>query len=66
MDLRGLEAVLAVYEHGSFSDAAAAIFLSQPALTRRIAQLERELDTRLFVRAPRQVYLTDTDRARRP
>jgi DNA-binding transcriptional LysR family regulator len=63
VDLRGLEAVLAVHEHGSFSDAAAALYLSQPALTRRVAQLEQELDTRLFVRAPRRVYLTDTGRA---
>jgi len=63
VDLRGLEAVLAVYEHGSFSEAAAALYLSQPALTRRVAQLERELDTRLFIRSPRGVALTDTGRA---
>ncbi|WP_285113746.1 LysR family transcriptional regulator [Leifsonia sp. fls2-241-R2A-40a] len=63
MDLRGLEAVLAVYENGSFSAAATALFLSQPALTRRVAQLERELDTRLFVRTPHGVVVTDTGRA---
>ncbi|WP_431218866.1 LysR family transcriptional regulator [Leifsonia xyli] len=63
MDLRGLEAVLAVYENGSFSAAASALFLSQPALTRRVAQLERELDTRLFVRTPHGVVVTDTGRA---
>lgn len=63
MDLRGLEAVLAVYEQGSFSAAATALFLSQPALTRRVAQLERELDTRLFIRTPQGVVVTDTGTA---
>lgn len=63
MDLRALEAVVAVEEHGSFSAAAGALFVSQPALTRRVALLERELDTRIFVRAARGVYLTDAGRA---
>jgi DNA-binding transcriptional LysR family regulator len=63
VDLRGLEAVVAVYEHGSFSAAAVALFLSQPALTRRVAQLERELDTRLFVRTPHGAVVTHTGRA---
>lgn len=63
MDLRGLEAVIAVEEHGSFSAAAQALFISQPALTRRVALLERELDARLFLRTQRGVLLTDAGRA---
>jgi DNA-binding transcriptional LysR family regulator len=63
MDLRGLEAVIAVYEHGSFSSAAEKLFISQPALTRRVALLERELDVRLFIRGPRGAYLTDAGKA---
>lgn len=63
MDLRGLEAVVAVHENGSFSSAAAALFISQPALTRRVALLERELGVRLFVRSPRGAQLTDAGRA---
>ena len=63
MDLRGLEAVIAVHEHQSFSSAAHALFISQPALTRRVALLERELGIRLFERTPRGVFLTDAGRA---
>ncbi|WP_426515633.1 LysR family transcriptional regulator [Diaminobutyricibacter sp. McL0618] len=63
MDLRGLEAVIAVYEHGSFSSAAEKLFISQPALTRRVALLERELNARLFVRGPRGASLTDAGKA---
>jgi DNA-binding transcriptional LysR family regulator len=63
MDLRELEAVVAVHELGSFSAAASALFISQPALTRRVALLERELDLKLFVRSPRGVFLTDAGRA---
>jgi DNA-binding transcriptional LysR family regulator len=63
MDLRELEAVVAVHEHGSFSGAATALFVSQPALTRRVALLERELDVKLFVRSSRGTYLTDAGRA---
>ncbi|THG29127.1 LysR family transcriptional regulator [Glaciibacter flavus] len=59
VDLRELEAVVAVQEHGSFSAAAAALFISQPALTRRVALLERELHARLFLRSSRGVTLTD-------
>lgn len=63
MDLRGLEAVVAVHEHESFSSAAQALYVSQPALTRRVALLERELDTRLFERTPRGVFLTEAGKA---
>lgn len=63
MDLREFEAVIAVSELGSFSAAATALFISQPALTRRVALLEAELDLKLFIRAPRGVFLTDAGRA---
>jgi DNA-binding transcriptional LysR family regulator len=63
MDLRSLEAVVAIETHGSFSAAAQALFISQPALTRRVALLEQELDARLFIRTQRGVYLTDAGRA---
>jgi DNA-binding transcriptional LysR family regulator len=63
VDLRGLEAIVAVNQHGSFSAAATALFISQPALTRRVALLERELDLKLFTRTSRGVYLTDAGRA---
>ncbi|UFS60598.1 LysR family transcriptional regulator [Subtercola endophyticus] len=63
MDLRGLEAVVAVNECGSFSAAALALYISQPALTRRVALLERELHSKLFTRTARGVFLTEAGKA---
>ncbi len=59
MDLPQLAAFVAVAEHGGFSHAAEALHLSQPAVSKRIAQLEAELDTRLFDRIGRQVLPTE-------
>ena len=63
MELRGLEAVVAVHERGSFSNAAETLFVSQPALTRRVALLERELGARLFERGNSGANLTQAGRA---
>ncbi|AYG04047.1 LysR family transcriptional regulator [Gryllotalpicola protaetiae] len=63
MDLRALEAIVAIHEHGSFSAAAERLFLSQPALTRRVAMLERELGVKVFVRTSRGVHLTEAGEA---
>ncbi|THG32852.1 LysR family transcriptional regulator [Naasia lichenicola] len=54
--------MIAVSELGSFSAAATALYISQPALTRRVALLEAELDLKLFIRTPRGVFLTDAGR----
>ena len=56
--LRQLECVVAVAEHLSFRKAAEAIFISQPALSLQVQQLERMLGTRLFERDRRRVLLT--------
>jgi LysR family carnitine catabolism transcriptional activator len=58
MDLRQAQYVIAVVDHGTFTAAAAAIPVSQPALSQAIATLERELGTPLFHRLGRQVALT--------
>ena len=47
MNLEGLTAFLAVAETGSFTGAAERLFLTQPAVSKRIALLEGDLDTRL-------------------
>ncbi|NIH87981.1 LysR substrate-binding domain-containing protein [Amycolatopsis granulosa] len=52
MDLRRLSSFLAVAEEGHFGRAAARLFLSPPAVTAHIQQLERELGTALFDRSP--------------
>ena len=58
MDLRRLSMFLAVVEHGTFTRAAAASYLSQPGLSQAIRELEAELGTPLFDRIGRRVSLT--------
>jgi DNA-binding transcriptional LysR family regulator len=58
-DFPGLEAFLAIAEHGSFRAAAAHLNLSQTALSHRIRKLEASLGQRLFSRTTRQVRLTE-------
>ena len=45
-------------DHGGFTAAAKAVFVSQPALSLAVKELERELGTALFSRAGRGVRLT--------
>jgi len=51
---------LAIAEHGSFTAAARALHMSQPALTASVHALEESLHTTLFVRTSRGVVLTST------
>ncbi|WP_328601009.1 hydrogen peroxide-inducible genes activator [Actinomadura physcomitrii] len=53
-----LRAFLALAEHLHFRDAAAALRMSQPALSGAVAALEETLDTRLVERTTRRVLLT--------
>src|SRR5229473_467381 len=53
MDLARLRVFQAVADHGSFSRAARALFLSQPAVTQHIRALETELGVPLFDRLGR-------------
>ncbi len=57
-DLRSLEAFVWIAHLGSFRAAAAKLHTTQPAVSQRIALLERELEVRLFDREPRGVVLT--------
>ncbi|PKM44156.1 MAG: LysR family transcriptional regulator [Gammaproteobacteria bacterium HGW-Gammaproteobacteria-1] len=66
MDISALQAFLAVAETASFSQAAERLFLTQPAVSKRIAALEAELGTALFDRVGRQVGLTEAGRALLP
>ncbi|MEV5569347.1 LysR substrate-binding domain-containing protein [Spirillospora sp. NPDC052269] len=53
-----LRAFLALAEHLHFRDAAAALRMSQPALSGAVAALEETLNTRLVERTTRRVLLT--------
>ena len=59
MDIDSLKAFLAVAEVGSFSQAADRMHLTQPAVSKLIAQIEQQLDARLFDRIGRTVTLTE-------
>ncbi len=59
MDIAGLQAFVTIADCGSFSLAAGRLHLTQPAVSKRLAALEAELDTRLFDRLGRAVRLTE-------
>ncbi|WP_339941546.1 LysR family transcriptional regulator, partial [Undibacterium luofuense] len=61
-DLQELQAFVAVADRSSFSQAAEDLFLSQPALSRRIDKLEETLGVKLFERTTRKVQLTNVGR----
>ena len=58
MELRHLRYFLVVAEHEHFGRAAAELHMAGPPLSRAIRQLEKDLDTQLFVRSTREVRLT--------
>ncbi len=66
MDIAALQAFVAVAEVGSFSQASERLYLTQPAISKRIALLESELDTRLFDRIGRTITLTESGHALLP
>jgi len=66
MDIANLQAFVVVAETGSFSAASEQLFLTQPAISKRIASLEAELEISLFDRIGRQTSLTEAGRALLP
>jgi DNA-binding transcriptional LysR family regulator len=58
LDPWSLRILVAVADHGSFSGAADELILTQPAVSRQIAGLERRFGVPLFRRAARGVTLT--------
>ncbi len=59
MDTTHLKTFIAAAELASFSLAAEQLYLTQPAVSKRISALEGELGTRLFDRIGRRVSLTE-------
>lgn len=66
MDLASLNAFIAIAEMGSFSLAADRLHLTQPAVSKRLATLETQLNVRLFDRLGREIGLTEAGRALLP
>lgn len=66
MDTQALQAFITVAETGSFSRAAEILHLTQPAISKRIANLESQLNCRLFDRIGRQTHLTESGHALMP
>lgn len=59
MELKHMYSYIAVAELLSFSRAAERLYISQPALSQRIAELEKELSVRLLIRNRHKVVLTE-------
>ena len=66
MDIHNLQAFIAVAEKRSFSKSAEGLKLTQPAVSKRIASLESELNCRLFDRVGRTVHLTEAGKVLLP
>lgn len=62
MNLHHLRLFTAVVDHGGFTKAAHALHLSQPAISKSLSELERQLHVKLLDRSGRSVRLTDAGR----
>ncbi|MDD4510590.1 MAG: LysR family transcriptional regulator, partial [Oscillospiraceae bacterium] len=62
MQLRDLEYVVAIAQTGSFSKAAAQMFVSQPALSQAVARLEEEFGLQIFHRTRGVITPTEAGR----
>lgn len=59
MDLRQVEYVVAIVDHGGFTRAATALGVAQPSLSQGVRRLEEELGAPLLARIGRRVALTE-------
>ncbi|HEY3425860.1 MAG TPA: LysR family transcriptional regulator [Negativicutes bacterium] len=58
MDIRHLRSFVAVAQYLNFTEAAKRIYIGQPALSRQINDLEKQIGVELFIRTSRSVRLT--------
>ncbi len=62
MMLEQLEAFHAVVKHGGFEPACESLHVSQPAVSLRVKELEKQLGVKLFIRLGRRNQLTEAGR----
>jgi DNA-binding transcriptional LysR family regulator len=62
LEARRLQIFSAVAEHGSFTAAAEALFMTHSAVSQQMALLERQLGVPLMLRGPRGIELTEGGR----
>lgn len=63
MDISAYKAFLAVADLGTFSKAAESLFITQPAISKRIALLEKQLGNKLFDRIGKRVILNQAGKS---
>ena len=63
MDIPNLHAFISVADTGSFSTASEQLYITQPAVSKRVSALEAELNIQLFDRIGRKVMLTEAGSA---
>ncbi len=63
MDISQLKMFLSVVEQGGFNKAAAKLYISQSAISRKISLLEAELREKLFLRVGNRIMLTPAGEA---
>ena len=63
MDIQHLKYFISVAEHLSFTKAAAACYVAQPAISQAISAMEKQMDIELFIRDNRSVQLTPAGEA---
>lgn len=62
MELRQIEYFLKIAEFENITQAAEALHMSQPPLTRQLQALEAELGTALFIREKKRLHITEAGR----
>ncbi|MBI2986952.1 MAG: LysR family transcriptional regulator [Deltaproteobacteria bacterium] len=62
MFFKQLEAFHAVVKYGGFERASASIHVTQPAISTRVKELEKQFGAKLFMRLGRRAHLTDAGR----
>ena len=59
MEIRVLKYFLTVVREESITKAAEVLHITQPTLSRQLAQMEDEIGVKLFIRGARKITLTD-------